>query len=236
MFQALDYGITGKAIKNKLLVLNVTNPRDFTHDKHQTVDDSPYGGGPGMVMKYQPISDALVDITAREKDQQAEKKIIYLSPQGKQIKQQDINLFAKNQHLVFICGRYEGIDERLVDACIDEEWSLGDYVLSGGELAAMTIIDAIIRQIPGALGDRESAINDSFFNGILDYPHYTRPEFIEGQQVPEVLLSGDHKKIANWRMYQAIKRTLERRPDLLEEELLDKTQKQMLEQIKKENN
>ena len=229
MFNALDSGVTGRAKKQNFYSLNVVNPRDFTSDKHKTVDDKPYGGGPGMLMKYQPLKkaiDSVVDNANRE-----DTKVIYLSPQGRQLKHQDVKQLVKTPHIVLLCGRYEGIDERLVESSIDQEWSIGDYVLSGGELAAMVLIDAMVRLIPGALGDDESAVNDSFYNGLLDHPHYTRPEEIDGIAIPQVLKSGNHQKIDDWRKYQALQRTLRRRPDLLEELVLTKEQQTLLDKI-----
>jgi len=230
MFKALEQGITGRAKKQNHYSLDVTNPRDFAKDNHKTVDDKPYGGGPGMLMKYQPIKDALDTVVDLGKTYPSQ-KVIYLSPQGKQLKHNDVKRLSQSEHIVLLCGRYEGIDERLIDCYVDEEWSIGDYVLSGGELAAMTLIDAMVRLIPGALGDDNSAVNDSFYQGLLDYPHYTRPEKIDGSNVPEVLLSGNHKKIEDWRMCQSLERTWKRRPDLLDDIELNKEQKKMLKQI-----
>jgi len=229
MFDALKYGITGRAIKHQLLKVDFVNPREFTEDKHRTVDDRPYGGGPGMLMKYQPLKLALNE--AKSRWNETTPKVIYLSPQGKKITQRDINTLGETEHLVLLCGRYEGIDERIVDCCIDEEWSIGDYVLSGGELPAMVLIDALVRLIPGALGHDESAVSDSFYSGLLDHPHYTRPEEIDGETVPPVLLSGDHQAIQEWRMLQSLKRTLERRPDLLETIELDDLQQKIMQKL-----
>lgn len=235
MFLALDYGITGRARKQNYFSLSITNPRDFTQDTHRTIDDKSYGGGPGMLMKYQPIKDAIdstcVNNSTLVKNKNRTRKI-YLSPQGKQIKHKDIIELSKSEHIVLLCGRYEGIDERLLIDCIDEEWSIGDFVLSGGELAAMTLVDAMVRLIPGTLGDDASAINDSFYHGLLDYPQYTRPEEVDGFEVPKVLLSGHHKNIEDWRLFQVLRRTWERRPDLIKELDLDQKQKDMLFQIK----
>lgn len=230
MFAALHYGITGRAIKHQLFELDFVNPREFTEDKHRTVDDRPYGGGPGMLMKYQPLERALNEAKGRWTEE-GSSKVIYLSPQGKKITQKEINSLGDTEHLVMLCGRYEGIDERVVECCIDEEWSIGDYVLSGGELPAMVLIDALVRLIPGALGHDESASNDSFYSGLLDHPHYTRPEQIDGRKVPQVLLSGDHQAIEEWRMQQSILRTLQRRPELLEKIELDKLQQKLLQKI-----
>ncbi|MFK5983900.1 MAG: tRNA (guanosine(37)-N1)-methyltransferase TrmD [Pseudomonadota bacterium] len=233
MFKALDLGITGRAKKQGIYSLDIINPRDFTRDKHKTVDDKPYGGGPGMLMKYQPIKEALASV-ADATQAACQKTVIYLSPVGRQLKHKDVKRLSQQQHIVLLCGRYEGIDERLIDQCVDEEWSIGDYVLSGGELAAMTLIDAMVRLIPGALGDDNSAVNDSFYQGLLDYPHYTRPDSINGRNVPEVLLSGNHKRIEQWRMRQSLERTWKRRPDLLENIELTEQQKKMLAQIQQE--
>lgn len=228
MFSAIsDYGITSRAIKHGLVELEVWNPRQFTADRHQTVDDRPYGGGPGMLMKVQPLRDAIAQARAwadcSESGGQA-CKVIYLSPQGRKLDQQGSGELADGQNLVLIAGRYEGIDERLIALEVDEEWSIGDYVLSGGELAAMVLIDSVTRLIPGALGHVESAQQDSFVEGLLDCPHYTRPESYEGCSVPEVLLSGNHERIRRWRLQQALGRTWLRRPDLLEK--LDLTAEQ----------
>lgn len=232
MFQALDCGITGRAKKQNYYSLNIVNPRDFTQDKHKTVDDKPYGGGPGMLMKYQPLKQAINSVIGIDNNKE-NTKVIYLSPQGQQLKHKDIKRLSKLDHLVLLCGRYEGIDERLIEQIVDEEWSVGDYVLSGGELPAMVLIDAMVRLIPGALGDNDSAINDSFYNGILDHPHYTRPEEIDGISIPQVLKSGNHKKIDDWRKRQALTRTLKRRPDLLNDLELTIEQQAILDQIQK---
>ncbi|MFK5891613.1 MAG: tRNA (guanosine(37)-N1)-methyltransferase TrmD [Pseudomonadota bacterium] len=234
MFKVLDQGITGRAKKQNYYSLDILNPRDFTRDKHKTVDDKPYGGGPGMLMKYQPLKEALDTVVNSGKTYRSE-KVIYLSPQGRQLKHADVKRLSQIEHIVLLCGRYEGIDERLIDCCVDEEWSIGDYVLSGGELAAMTLIDAMVRLIPGALGDDDSAVNDSFYHGLLDYPHYTRPDSVDGKNVPPVLKSGNHKKIEQWRMYQSLERTWKRRPDLLKNIELNEEQKQMLNQIIEKN-
>jgi len=226
-----ESGITGRAAKSGILELVCWNPRDYTHDKHRTVDDKPYGGGPGMLMKVQPLHDAIQ--AARVSAEQATGKrsrVIYLSPQGKKLDQQAVGQLS-DENLVLVAGRYEGIDERLIELDIDEEWSIGDYVLSGGELAAMVVIDATVRMQPGALGDEDSARYDSFMQGLLDHPHYTRPEQIEGLQVPSVLLAGDHKKIEQWRLKQALGRTWSRRPDLLEALELDATQQNLLQEF-----
>jgi len=229
MFSALtDYGISGRAIKNGLLQCNSFNPRDFTEDRHQTVDDRPYGGGPGMVMMIEPLRKA---ISAAKDWAGDDALVVYLSPQGQVLGQQAVNRFATQQSLILIAGRYEGIDERLIALEIDEEWSIGDYVLSGGELPAMVLMDALIRQLPGALGHSDSADQDSFAEGLLDCPHYTRPEDYQGQVVPEVLLSGNHEKIRRWRLQQSLLRTQQRRPDLLDRLELNKEQKALLKEV-----
>ncbi len=220
MFAAIkNYGINKRAINNGLAQLNLYNPRDYTRDKHATVDDRPYGGGPGMVMKVEPLLHAIV-AAKRDGEKFQKLRVICLSPQGKRIVQEDLREIVKRQEgVIFVCGRYEGIDERICQLAINEEWSIGDFILSGGELAAMTFIDAIIRLIPGALGDPNSFAEDSFGEDkLLDYPHYTRPECIYDLKVPEVLLSGNHEAIANWRQEQRFKRTKMRRKDLLGEQ------------------
>lgn len=208
----VSVGVTGRAHMNGLFSLTTWNPRDYVFDTHKTVDDRPFGGGPGMVMKYAPLKACLDDI--REKRESRGLRI-YLSPQGRVLTQQRVRELSQMQHLVLLCGRYEGVDERLIETEIDEEISIGDYVLSGGELGAAVIIDAIARLIPGALNDALSAVEDSFTNHLLDHPHYTRPEEVNGLCVPAVLLSGDHAKIKKWRAQTAYERTLQRRPDLL---------------------
>jgi len=215
--QATDFGVLGRAIKQQQLTLHCFNPRDYTQDKHRTVDDRPYGGGPGMLMKVEPLYKAIM--AAKEATKAA--KVVYLSPQGQQLNQQMLVTTATaGKDLILIAGRYEGIDERIIESLVDEEWSIGDYVLSGGEFAAMVVVDGITRLLPGVLGDDESALQDSFMQGLLDYPHYTRPEkitgMLDGQTVPDVLLSGDHRAIQRWRLKQALGRTWLRRPDLLD--------------------
>lgn len=226
MFDAIScYGVTGRGVKNGLIQMQCWSPRDFTHDKHKTVDDRPYGGGPGMLMKVQPLRDA---IHAAKDAAGDEVKVIYLSPQGRRMDHQGMQELASRKKLILVAGRYEGIDERLIDAEIDEEWSLGDFVLSGGELPAMTMIDAVSRLVPGVLGHQDSATEDSFCDGLLDCPHYTRPEQYDDMQVPEVLLSGNHKEIRRWRLKQQLGRTWQRRPDLLESLELNAEQKSLL--------
>ncbi len=230
--QGAGYGVTGKAIANGVVGLSVWNPRNYTHDKHQTVDDRSYGGGPGMVMKYQPLFDAVS--AARQSQKQAHCKVICLSPQGRLINQALLADTTKYTQLVLVAGRYEGIDERFISHVCDEEWSLGDYVISGGELGALVVIDAITRLIPGVLGDDDSAKQDSHSDGLLDYPHFTRPEQLQVGNVPAVLLEGNHAKINRWRMKQALGRTWLRRPDMLEKKSLTAEQKELLEEFKTE--
>jgi tRNA (guanine37-N1)-methyltransferase len=231
MAQALHSGITGRAIKQGLLTLECWNPRDFTQNIHRTVDDRPYGGGPGMVMKVEPLRGAIHAAKAAAKSggvTPARVKTIYLSPQGKRLTQDGVKLLAQETHLILVAGRYEGIDERLILTEIDEEWSIGDYVLSGGELPALVLIDAITRLIPGALGDESSTQEESFNDGLLEYPHYTRPEYLDGYEVPSVLMGGDHAAIERWRHKQALGRTWLRRPDLLESLILTSEQQALL--------
>ncbi len=221
-----DHGISSRAVQQNLVAIRCWNPRDFTEDKHRTVDDRPYGGGPGMVMKVTPLRAAI----QAAKQELPAAKVIYLSPQGRTLDQAGVEQFSQQQQLILVAGRYEGIDERLIEAEIDEEWSIGDYVLSGGELAAMVLIDAVVRQLPGVLGHELSAKEDSFAeDGLLDCPHYTRPEQLDGVPVPEVLLSGDHEKIRRWRLKQALGRTWLRRRDLLENRQLSAEEKELLE-------
>ena len=232
MFQALtDSGVSGRAVNRGLVSVDVWNPRDFTTDKHQTVDDRPYGGGPGMLMKVAPVQQA---IAAAKAKLGPESKVIYLSPQGRQLTQAGADELAKESGIIFLAGRYEGVDERLIQAHVDEEWSIGDYVLSGGELAAMVMMDSIIRLVPEVLGHDMSAVEDSFVDGLLDCPHYTRPEVYEGRAVPEVLLSGNHEKIKRWRLKQALGRTWSRRPDLLAKRPLDKLEQTLLQEYIRE--
>ncbi len=209
----LRFGVTGRAVDRGLLRVTAWDPRDDAHDRHRSVDDRPYGGGPGMVMKVQPLRDTLRRVRAATP--QVPGKTIYLSPQGRPLTQDGVRELARETRLILLAGRYEGIDERLIVTEVDEEWSIGDYVLSGGELAALVLIDAVARLLPGALNDSESAEQDSFMDGLLDCPHYTRPEEVEGRRVPAVLLSGDHTAIARWRRREALGRTWRRRPDLL---------------------
>ena len=228
MFKAItDYGISRRAVENGLLALEVWNPREFTEDKHRTVDDKPYGGGPGMLMKVQPLKDA---INAAKSKAQAQCPVIYLSPQGKPLEQADLASLAMLPEMILVAGRYEGIDERLIESAIDMEVSIGDFVASGGELPAMLLIDGVTRLLPGAVGDADSVEQDSFSNGLLDYPQYTRPETEDGLTVPEVLMSGDHGQIARWRKMQSLGRTYKKRPDLITARTLTEEEKQLLDE------
>ncbi len=224
----LRFGITGRAVERGLLTVATWDPRDDTHDRHRTVDDRPYGGGPGMVMKVRPLRDALRRARAAT---ESCGRTIYLSPQGRPLNQDGVRELAREPRLILLAGRYEGIDERLIEAEVDEEWSIGDYVLSGGELAALVVIDAVARLLPGALNDRESAEQDSFMDGLLDCPHYTRPEELDGRRVPAVLLSGDHAAIARWRRRESLGRTWLRRPELLVGRLLDAGDRALLDEF-----
>jgi len=229
MFDAVtEYGVTGRAVKKELLSLEFWNPRDFATDKHRTVDDRPYGGGPGMLMKVQPLRDAI--LAAKEKAG-PDAKVIYMSPQGRPLDQEGVRELSQRDRMVIVAGRYEGIDERVVETLIDEEWSIGDYVLSGGELAALTLIDSVSRLVPGVLGHEASAEEDSFSDGLLDCPHYTRPEQVDDLEVPDVLLSGNHEAIRRWRLQQSLGRTWLRRPDLLEKVDLDDERQALLEEF-----
>jgi len=225
---AASYGVTGRAMERNIATLSVWNPRDYTHDRHKTVDDRPYGGGPGMVMKYQPLHDAVADA---KKINTGSRKVICLSPQGKPITQDLLAEASRISQLILVAGRYEGIDERFVELDCDEEWSAGDYVISGGELAALIVIDAITRLLPGVLGDADSAVQDSHADGLLDCPHFTRPEQLEGRSVPDVLMSGNHADIGRWRLKQALGRTWQRRPDLLKKKNLTAEQENLLNEF-----
>lgn len=233
MFRAVtDYGVTGRAVKKGLLSIHCWSPRDFTYDRHRTVDDRPYGGGPGMLMMVEPLRQA---IQAAKQAAGEGAKVIYLSPQGRKLDQQGVCELAQTTRLVLVCGRYEGIDERLIATEIDEEWSIGDYVLSGGELPAMTLIDSVARFIPGVLGKQASAKEDSFADGLLDCPHYTRPEVLADMEVPKVLLSGNHAEIRRWRLKQSLGRTWLRRPELLKNLALTEEQITLLAEFRHEN-
>ncbi len=232
MFELVrEFGITGRSIRSGLLSLQVWNPRDYTEDRHRSVDDRPYGGGPGMVMLSEPLTLAL---TAARSASGATSRVLYLSPQGRRLDQAAVDGLAVRERIILLAGRYEGVDERVIETEVDEEWSIGDYVLSGGELPAMVLIDAIARRLPGALGDEDSASQDSFVDGLLDWPHYTRPESYAGHAVPEVLLSGDHERIRQWRLKQALGRTWLRRPDLLSVLQLNEEQQRLLAEFQQE--
>ena len=236
MFQALkDFGITSRAFHEAFVDLTLWNPRDFTSDTHRTVDDRPYGGGPGMLMMIEPLKKA---IDAAKKAQMnkgiKDVRVIHLSPRGLPLTHQKVMELSKTSGLIFLASRYEGVDERLIESSVDEEISIGDYVLSGGELPTMVVMDAIIRQLPGVLGDDNSAIEDSFVNGLLDCPHYTRPEVYEGSKVPDVLLSGNHARISAWRLQQSLALTKVKRPDLLAARLLTKEETRLLQEIDKQ--
>jgi len=238
MFDALtQYGITRRAIEQQRFALRTWNPRDFTTDKYRTIDDRPYGGGPGMVMLGEPLGAAINAAKQRQAAAGVSKsRVVYLSPQGRQLSQAVVKeLVAQpEQGLILLAGRYEGIDERLIRQYVDEEISIGDYVLSGGELAAMVLVDSLVRQLPGVLGDAESAEQDSFADGLLDCPHYTRPEVFNGEAVPLVLLSGNHADIKRWRLQQSLGRTWLRRPDLLAKRNLTKEESRLLTLFQKE--
>ena len=225
--QVIGYGVVGRAAEQKLLSLHCWNPRDYTRDRHRTVDDRPYGGAHGMLMKAQPLKDTIDAV----RQQSAAAQLVYLSPQGRLLTQAMLAERVQAGSLILLCGRYEGVDERLLQQEVDDEWSLGDYVISGGELAAMVCIDAMTRLIPGALGDDESARQDSFSKGLLECPQYTRPEEFMGRRVPEVLMGGNHRDIETWREQQALGRTWQRRPDLLERVELSARQKALLEEF-----
>ncbi|MCC5809557.1 MAG: tRNA (guanosine(37)-N1)-methyltransferase TrmD [Ectothiorhodospiraceae bacterium] len=226
------WGVTGRAVEQGLLELVSWNPRDDAEDRHRTVDDRAYGGGPGMVMKVEPLRTTIRRARRACSDGA---RVIYLSPQGRRLDQALVRELATRKRLILLCGRYEGIDERLVSTEVDEELSVGDYVLSGGELPAMTVVDAVARLLPGALGHADSAQEDSFTDGLLDYPHFTRPEEIGGMCVPPVLLGGDHQAIARWRRKQALGRTWLRRPDLLEQSQLDDDSRRLLNEFIEEH-
>lgn len=233
--RATEFGVTGRAIREERVRLEALNPRDYATDRHRSVDDRPYGGGPGMVMAVEPLRSAIRAARQAAADRSGEPVTVsLLSPQGRLLEQAAVRDLAARPELILVCGRYEGIDERLVELEIDEEWSIGDYVLSGGELAAAVVIDAVIRLVPGVLGDAQSAAQDSFGEGLLDHPHYTRPERVEGREVPAVLLSGDHEAIRRWRRKQALGRTWQRRPDLLEEAALSDEDRELLAEFETE--
>ena len=238
MFDAISqHGITARAIENKLYSLSLWNPRNYTIDNHRTVDDRPYGGGPGMVMLAEPLEQAIQAAKARQiVAGVAKPKVIHMSPSGKPLTHEIVMELSTEQGLVVLASRYEGVDQRLLDRLVDEEYSIGDYVLSGGELPAMVLMDAIVRQLPGALGDADSAIEDSFVDGLLDCPHYTRPEEYMGTKVPDVLTSGNHAKIKQWRLKMSLKRTRDQRPDLLAVRSLSKEESRLLAELDVELN
>ena len=230
MFDAITkHGITSRALDKKIYSLQVINPREFTADNHKTVDDRPYGGGPGMVMLAEPLAKAIEAAKQNQAGLGVKPHVIHLSPRGTPLTHEKVMQLSQQQGLILLASRYEGVDERFLDALVDEEISIGDYVLSGGELPAMALIDAIVRQLPGVLGDADSAIEDSFVNGLLDCPHYTRPETYEGKVVPEVLLSGNHAKIREWRLKQSLLLTRAKRPDLLAVRPLTKEEARLLQ-------
>ncbi len=223
-------GVTGRAVARGLVDLRLWDPRSFAKDRYRTVDDRPYGGGPGMVMKVEPLRDA---IRAARQDSENPARVLYMSPQGRLLDQAAVIEMSRCPRLILVAGRYEGIDERLIESEIDEEWSIGDYVLSGGELAALVVFDAVVRLLPGVLGDAESARQDSHMAGLLDCPHYTRPEVVDGRGVPAVLQSGNHEAIRRWRLRESLQRTRLRRPDLLEKASLDREQRALLEELER---
>lgn len=226
MFKSvLGESIIGRAIERNVVDINYTNIRDFSCDKHNRVDDYPFGGGPGMVMKPEPIFRAIQNIKTDKT------RVIYLSPKGKVFKQSSANELSKEEHLVFLCGHYEGIDNRIIENYVDDIISIGDYVLTGGEIPAMVVIDSVVRLLPGVLKSDESFIEESHYNGLLEYPQYTRPREFNGHEVPEVLLSGNHKKIEQWRRYHSVKLTYHNRPDLIDKKELSKEDKKYLEEI-----
>ena len=236
MFDAVtELGVTGRARERGLYQFVAWNPRDFTTNVHRTVDDRPYGGGPGMVMMAEPLDKALAAARQRQMSAGVDKpRVVHLTPQGRLLDHALVTELAREPGLVLLAGRYEGVDERLIDRQTIEEISIGDYVLSGGELAAMVLMDSVVRQLPGALGDAESASQDSFVDGLLDHPHYTRPEVYEGAEVPAVLLSGNHAVITRWRLKQSLGRTWQRRPDLLERRVLTAEERSLLDEFRRE--
>jgi tRNA (guanine37-N1)-methyltransferase len=236
MFDAVtEYGVTGRARERRLFELVLWNPRDFAGNAYRSIDDRPYGGGPGMVMMAEPLEKAVLSARQRQRSTGVVRpRVVHLTPQGRLLDHGRVAQLSQEQGLVMLAGRYEGVDERLVRRVVDDEISIGDYVLSGGELAAMVLIDCIVRQLPGALGDRESAGQDSFATGLLDHPHYTRPEVYEGVAVPQSLISGNHAEIARWRLKQALGRTWQRRPDLIAKRNLSAAESALLDEYRKE--
>lgn len=237
MFSAISQdGIVARALANNLFNLDLINPRDFTTDNYRRIDDKTFGGGAGMVMKLEPLELSLASARAKHESCGSNKsRVIYLSPQGKKIDQETVNQLASSEGVIFVCGRYEGVDERFIERNVDMELSVGDFVVSGGELPAMILIDAIVRQLPGAMNSQDSVTNDSFMDGLLDCPHYTVPRDYCGDKVPEVLFSGNHEQIRKWRLQQSLWRTYQRRPELLESKQLTKEQSRLLEDILSRN-
>lgn len=232
MFEGpLSTSILSRAREKNLININITNIRDYTEDKHHTTDEPPYGGGAGMVLKINPIYKAWNDINKEKKEKV---HTVLLTPQGKTFNQDKVKELSTYSNLTLICGHYEGVDERVRKSIVDEEISIGDYVLTGGELPAMVLVDAVSRMVDDVLGDEDSSKKDSFYEGLLEHPHYTRPREFENMKVPDVLLSGHHAKIKRWRLKKALKRTLLRRPDLLEKKKLSKKEKKLLEEVKQE--
>jgi len=232
MFQALSgYGVVGRAVERGQVRMRTWNPREYTTDRYRRIDDRPYGGGPGMVMMAAPLAAA---IDAARAAQSGAGKVLYLTPQGRCLDHAGVCELAQRRAIVLLCGRYEGIDERLIETRVDEEWSIGDFVLSGGEIAALALIDAVVRQVPGVLGNAESVVAESFVDGLLDHAHYTRPESFEGREVPGVMLSGDHAAVRRWRLKQSLGRTWLRRPDLIEKAGLDEEQRALLDEFRRE--
>lgn len=230
-----SYGVTGRAVDRSLLAVDLWNPRDFTSDRHRTVDDRPYGGGPGMLMKIEPLCAAIAEAKRFSViEKKVKSRVVYLSPQGRRFDQGVARELVASEAVILVAGRYEGIDERLIKSMVDDEISIGDFVLSGGEIPAMALIDAVARLVPGVLGHESSAVEDSFFSGLLDCPHYTRPEVYEGMAVPKVLLGGNHKEIARWRLKESIGRTWERRPDLIEALVLTEEMQTLLEECRQD--
>lgn len=227
----LETSIIGRAIENKILDINLINIRDFAKNKHKQTDDYPYGGGPGMVMSPQPLFDAFYHVLD---DKAPSAKVIYFSPQGRTLNQEMAKEYAKISHLILLCGHYEGVDQRVIDRFVDEEISIGDYILTGGELPAMVFIDCVSRLIPGVLGSSQSVEDESFSKGLLEYPHYTRPQVYEGLKVPDVLLSGNHKEIEKWRIRESLRNTLRKRPDLLKDADLTLEERKILEELKRD--
>lgn len=226
MFEPVKQSIIGRAEEKELININLINIRDFSKDKHKKVDDTPYGGGAGMVMRADVVYDAIQSVK-KEKS-----KVIYLSPQGKTLTQAKVQDLSKEQHLILLCGHYEGIDQRVIDEAVDEEISIGDYVLTGGEIPAMVLIDSVSRYVEGVLSE-ESILEESFSNGLLEYSQYTRPEIFNGKKVPEILISGHHENIRKWRKEQSLKITLNKRPDLLEKSKLSEQDKKILSEVRK---